>query len=106
MRAVEFPKADIVKPKVVVVRQSVGAGRLLPNPVAESIFQLLLLFARGDRFRLIHGSISVGILVVRSWCSTVQRLFGQVRCAKPRGAMYGGITHDVFGAVVCLDQPG
>jgi len=46
MRAVEIAEPEVVEPEVVLLSQPIGAFTILPNPIAKTIFQLLLFLAR------------------------------------------------------------
>src|ERR1035438_5988480 len=84
MRAVEATQAQIVEPVVIVARQPRGPRAVLPDPLPEAVFQLLLLFASDDSFLLIDDAALVRQLVVGGRHAPVERLLDQVRSAKPR----------------------
>jgi hypothetical protein len=47
VRAVEGAQAEVVERVVVETREALGAVLVLPDPLAEPVFELLLLFAGG-----------------------------------------------------------
>ncbi len=66
---------------------ALGAVGIFPNPIAESIFQLLLLFTCGNRLRLIHDLAAVFVLIVGGGSASVQRLLDQFRSAEASSTM-------------------
>ena len=63
VRTVELPETDVVEPEVVLLCQPPGALAIFPNPFTKAILQLLLLLARGNRFRWLTVRLP-------SWCSS------------------------------------
>ena len=106
MRAIEISKPDIVEAKIVVVGQALGPAGIFPDPLPETIFQLLLLFSCGDCLGLIYGAVSFRVLIVGGRSASVQRLLNQVGCAKASGTVCRGVAHGVLGGIVQLQRPG
>jgi hypothetical protein len=103
---IRFRRSALFKAKVVIVRQPFRAVGIFPDPLPESILQLLLLFAGRDRLRLVYGTFSFRVLIIGCGRTSVRRLLNQVRCAKARGAVRRGVAHGVVCGVVQLQSPG
>ena len=106
MRAIEISKPDIVEAKIVVVGQALSPAGIFPDPLPETIFQLLLLFARGDCLGLIYGAVSFRVLIIGCRRPSVQRLFNQVGCTKAGRTVGRGVAYGVLGGIVQLQRPG
>ena len=72
MRTIEISKPDVVEAEIVIVGQALSPSGIFPNPLAKAILQLLLLFACGDRLRLVHGAVSLRVLIVGRRCTAIQ----------------------------------
>ena len=106
MRTVEIPEPNIVESEIVLFRQPLGAFPIFPDPIAKAILQLLLLFARGNCFRLIYDAVSIRVLIVGCRCPAIQRLLDQLGRTEAGGAVSRSVVNDELRAVVELDGPG
>jgi hypothetical protein len=106
MRAVEAAQAQIVEAVVIFARQPRRPRAVFPYPLPESIFQLLLLFARRDGLLLIDDPRSVLPLVVSGRHAAIERLVDQLGGAEPRRAVRRGVGDAVLLAGIDLDRPG
>src|ERR1051326_3558989 len=106
VRTIEITEPEIVEAEVVLLGQAFCALPVFPNPITKPVFQLLLLFACGDRLRLIDSAASILVLVVGGGGAPIQRLLDQIRRAEASGTVRGGVVHDVLRTIVELDGPG
>ena len=106
MRAVEAAQAQVVEAVVVVARQPCARRAVLPDPLPEAVFQLLLLLARGDGFLLVDDPRPVLQLVIGRRRAAVERLLDQVRRAKPRGSVRRRVADAPRVDGIDLDRPG
>jgi hypothetical protein len=58
MRAIEISQPDIIEAKIIVVGQALCPAGIFPDPLPETIFQLLLLLPRSDCLGLIYDAVS------------------------------------------------
>ncbi len=64
MRAIEISEPNIVEAKIVIIGQALCPAGIFPDPLPETIFELLLLLSRGDCLGLVYGAVSFRVLIV------------------------------------------
>src|ERR1700722_7102354 len=96
MRAVEGAQAQIVEAVVVFARQPRRPLAVRPDPFAETILQLLLLFTRRDGFLLIDDPRFILPLVISGRHAAVEGLVDELGGAKARRPVSRGIGDAVL----------
>jgi len=105
VRAVECAQAQIVEAVVIVAGQARRARAVLPHPFAEAVFQLLLLFPRGDGLLLVDRARSIGLFVIGGRGATVQGMLDEAGCLKALRAVGRGIADTRLRAVIDVYGP-
>lgn len=106
MRAVEAAQAQIVEAVVIVAGKARRARRVLPDPFAKSILQLLLLLSSCDGFLLVDGARAVVMFVIGGRRASVQGVLDEARGVKALSSPGRGVADARFHAIVDLDSPG
>src|SRR5450631_3656786 len=101
MIAVKGPNADVVKLLIVLFNQPFPALIVLPNPLGETLLDLLLFLAGGFGGRRVDNSLIavIGMRIVNCRSPQIKRIFDQVDGGITRGAPFGGIGDGTLGLI-------
>ena len=106
MFTVERAESGVVERVVVKPRQPLAARNILPDPFLESLFDPLLLLARGFRGLGIDNGFFVGVEVVHRGCPEIQRVFNQFEPAVAVRAPIGRVPSRCTRLPISVYVPG
>jgi hypothetical protein len=96
----------VVEGVVILPRQPRGPVVVLPYPLAEPVFELLLPFTGRDGLPLVDDAGFVRALVIGGGNAAIERLLDEVGGVKARRAVGGRVADFGFGVAVERDVPG